>query len=133
MLEAAKAVNAAQFVLVSPAGSAGGAGFLGGLFGGGGGGGSSQLEQVLASCPLALLAKHLVPQQRMLAATQGVPVGIALPLWVHAIIACTAQGKAGMPDVARTVTASVSTPMRTGGGQQRHPLHHPAHGQGGGR
>ena len=34
ILEAAKAVNAAQFVLVSPSGGSGGGGFLGNLFGG---------------------------------------------------------------------------------------------------
>ncbi len=48
MLEAAKEVNASQFVLVAPAGGGGGGGFLGGLFGGGGAG-SSQVEQVSQS------------------------------------------------------------------------------------
>lgn len=44
ILEAAKEVNAAQFVLVSPSGGGGGSGFLGGLFGGGGLN-SSKIEQ----------------------------------------------------------------------------------------
>lgn len=44
ILEAAKEVNAAQFVLVSPSGGVGGSGFLGGLFGGGGLN-SSKIEQ----------------------------------------------------------------------------------------
>ena len=68
VLEAAKAVGAAQFLLVSPAGSAGGGGgFLGGLFGGGAGG-SSQLEQACrapspsqcsAQAPVQHAALHL--------------------------------------------------------------------------
>ncbi len=53
VLEAAKAVGAAQFLLVAPAGSAGGGGFLGGLFGGGAGAGSSQLEQVRSAPPVS--------------------------------------------------------------------------------
>ncbi|CAL8462890.1 g2424 [Coccomyxa elongata] len=52
ILEAAKAVNAAQFVLVSSSGASGGGGFLGGLFGGGAPN-ASKIEQEVVNSGLS--------------------------------------------------------------------------------
>ncbi len=50
ILEAAKSLNAAQFVLVSSSGAGGGGGFLGGLFGGGAPN-ASKVEQACLQTP----------------------------------------------------------------------------------
>ncbi|EIE27239.1 hypothetical protein COCSUDRAFT_55258 [Coccomyxa subellipsoidea C-169] len=57
ILEAAKVVDAAQFVLVSPSGGGGGAGFLGGLFGGGAPNSSKDVVNSGISCVVLRVGK----------------------------------------------------------------------------